>query len=269
MRLLRSIWRLVCVFLMMAWLAVDLRLRPARDTVDGATRMHRCCRRIVRVLGVRWTTTGEMPMSGAVVSNHLSYLDILLFSAARPFVMVAKSEVATWPLIGWLTKQAGTVYVVRGGGPSTYPAVNRAMAEAFRSGLPVLFFPEGTTTDGAGVLPFRRGLMHSVLREDAALYTAALRYTDERACWWGDATLLPHLIQMAGRNDLRAEIRFGDAAAERRDRFELAASARESVAALYRGLSAQHTELAHPLEHLLDRPVEGVGTFDGHGCVLR
>ncbi len=57
--------------------------------------------------------------------------------------MVAKKEVQGWPLLGWLAAQAGTVYVERGGGPATYPDVNRAMAEAYRSGLPVLFFPEG------------------------------------------------------------------------------------------------------------------------------
>ena len=118
-----------------------------------------------------------MPAGGAVVSNHLSYLDILLYSSVQPFVMVAKTEVRGWPLLGWLTAQAGTVYVERGGGPKTYPAVNAAMAEAYRSGLPVLFFPEGTTTDGAEVLPFRRGLFHSVLNGGVALRTAALRYS--------------------------------------------------------------------------------------------
>jgi 1-acyl-sn-glycerol-3-phosphate acyltransferase len=123
---------------------------------------------------------GRIPACGAVVSNHLSYLDILLYSSVQPFVMVAKTEVRGWPLLGWLTAQAGTVYVERGGGPKTYPAVNAAMAEAYRSGLPVLFFPEGTTTDGAGVLPFRRGLFHSVLNNGVSLRTAAVRYTVSR-----------------------------------------------------------------------------------------
>jgi 1-acyl-sn-glycerol-3-phosphate acyltransferase len=70
-------------------------------------------------------------MGGAVVSNHLSYLDILLYSSTRPFVMVAKTEVRGWPLLGWLTAQAGTVYVERGGGPKTYAGVNAAMEEAY------------------------------------------------------------------------------------------------------------------------------------------
>ena len=80
------------------------------------------------------------------------------------------------------------MYVERGGGPATYPAVNAAMAEAYASGLPVLFFPEGTTTDGAypdgGVMPFRRGLFHSVLNDGVALRVAGLRYSlDGGECW--------------------------------------------------------------------------------------
>jgi 1-acyl-sn-glycerol-3-phosphate acyltransferase len=157
-----------------------------------------------------------------VVSNHLSYLDILLYSSVQPFVMVAKTEVRGWPLLGWLTAKAGTVYVERGGGPKTYPAVNAAMAEAYRSGLPVLFFPEGTTTDGAGVLPFRRGLFHSVLNGGVALRTAALRYSldphevngdatvGEDVCWWGDMEFTPHMFRFLGLRGLSAQIRFGE-----------------------------------------------------------
>jgi 1-acyl-sn-glycerol-3-phosphate acyltransferase len=191
--------------------------------------------------------TGALPESGAVVCNHLSYLDILLFSSVRPFVMVAKTEVRGWPLFGWLTAQAGTVYVKRGGGPATYPAVNAAMAEAYASGLPVLFFPEGTTTDGdypdGGVMPFRRGLFHSVLNNDVPLRVAGLRYSlverndgasvGNDVCWWGDAEFLPHLFRFLGLNGVRVDIRFGDEVKERVDRFVMSETARARVMELY------------------------------------
>ena len=187
--------------------------------------------------------TGALPESGAVVCNHLSYLDILLFSSVRPFVMVAKTEVRGWPLFGWLTAQAGTVYVKRGGGPATYPAVNAAMAEAYASGLPVLFFPEGTTTDGdypdGGVMPFRRGLFHSVLNENVPLQAAGLRFSiagdcgratvAQDVCWWGDALLAPHLFRLLGMRGVRAEVRFGGEVKEREDRFVLSETARARV----------------------------------------
>jgi 1-acyl-sn-glycerol-3-phosphate acyltransferase len=187
-------------------------------------------------------------VGGAVVSNHLSYLDILLYSSVQPFVMVAKTEVRGWPLLGWLTAQAGTVYVQRGGGPRTYRGVNAAMAEAYRSGLPVLFFPEGTTTDGAGVLPFRRGLFHSVLDNGVSLRTAALHYTldshlvngeatvGEDVCWWGEMGFTPHMFGLLGLRGLRAQIRFGEEVVERADRFVLSETAQARVAEMYHGL---------------------------------
>jgi 1-acyl-sn-glycerol-3-phosphate acyltransferase len=191
---------------------------------------------------------GRIPVGGAVVSNHLSYLDILLYSSVQPFVMVAKTEVRGWPLLGWLTAQAGTVYVERGGGPKTYPRVNSAMAEAYRTGLPVLFFPEGTTTDGAGVLPFRRGLFHSVLDNGVSLRTAAVRYSlDEDAgnrgasvgedvCWWGEMGFASHLFRLLGLRGLSAQIRFGEEVGERVDRFVLSEMAQARVATMFEEL---------------------------------
>jgi 1-acyl-sn-glycerol-3-phosphate acyltransferase len=198
-------------------------------------------------MGFRCVVEGRIPSGGAVVSNHLSYLDILLYSSVQPFVMVAKTEVRGWPILGWLTAQAGTVYVQRGGGPTTYPSVNAAMAEAYRSGLPVLFFPEGTTTDGAGVLPFRRGLFHSVLNDEVPLRTAAIRYSlapdavngsatvKEDVCWWGEMAFVSHLVSVLGLRGLSMEMRFGDEVKNRRDRFVLSETAQARVARMYAG----------------------------------
>ena len=241
MRQIGSAWRLLKLVSLILALAVDCMLRPPRNTVEGAERICRFCRHAVQVLGISWSFEGELPRNGAVVSNHLSYLDILLYSAAQPFVMVAKSDVRGWPLIGWLTSGAGTVYVTRGGGPSTYSGVNRAMAEAYRSGLPVLFFPEGTTTDGCEVRPFRRGLFHSVLNEGVALRTAAIAYSveDDEAsvandvCWWGDALLASHLLRLVGLKGVRAVVRFGEVVPDRRDRFVLSEQAHERVVEMY------------------------------------
>jgi 1-acyl-sn-glycerol-3-phosphate acyltransferase len=227
---------------------VDHRIRRPKWGAEGAVWIHGWCRRIVRVLGFQCEVEGRIPRGGAVVSNHLSYLDILLYSSVQPFVMVAKTEVRAWPLLGWLTAQAGTVYVQRGGGPTTYGRVNAAMAEAYRSGLPVLFFPEGTTTDGAGVLPFRRGLFHSVLNNGVSLRTAALHYTldshpvngeatvGENVCWWGEMGFASHMFGFLGLRGLKAQIRFGDEVVERRDRFALSETAQARVAEMYDGL---------------------------------
>jgi 1-acyl-sn-glycerol-3-phosphate acyltransferase len=242
-RVVRSLFRMIHVAALLLAAVVDWWVRRPRVGVEGAVWIHGWCRRLVRAVGVELSVVGALPDGGAVVSNHLSYMDILLYSAVRPFVMVAKSEVRGWPLFGWLTSRAGTVYVRRGGGPSTYPGVNAAMAEAYRSGLPVLFFPEGTTTDGGDVLPFRRGLFHSVLNERVSLRVAALRYSledaggsvEEDVCWWGDALLAPHLWRLLGMRGVRAEICFGGEVVERWDRFVLSERARGMVAEMYSG----------------------------------
>jgi 1-acyl-sn-glycerol-3-phosphate acyltransferase len=246
--MLRPVWRSGKILAVLLAMGLDCVVRRPRAGVETAVWTHAWCRRIVKALGVECGVLGKLPESGAVVSNHLSYLDILVYFSVRPFVMVAKSEVKGWPLLGWMTARAGTVYVQRGGGPSTYDAVNAAMAEAYRTGLPVLFFPEGTTTDGQrGVLPFRRGLFHSVLNEGVSLRTAAVRYAIEECaenrgatvandvCWWGDAYLGPHLFRLLGLRGVRAEVRFGDEVRTRADRFVLSAAARAAVMGMCEG----------------------------------
>lgn len=221
---------------------------------QGAVFIHRWCRRFLRAIGIACTVEGK-PLGRraaagkfeAVIANHLSYLDIVVLAAVQPFVMVAKTEVRGWPLLGWLTAQAGTVYVTRGQGPASYPAVNAAMANAFRSGLPVLFFPEGTTTDGSAVLPLRRGLFHSVLRDRVHVRAAALRYRLEDdhggtasvandVCWWGDADFVPHLFRLLGLGKIRAQVRFGPEV-RGADRFELARNGHAALAELYESLA--------------------------------
>jgi 1-acyl-sn-glycerol-3-phosphate acyltransferase len=248
LRLVRSVWRGLLFLALLVAAVVDYRIRRPKWGAEGAVWIHGWCRRIVAALGFRCEVEGRIPLGGAVVSNHLSYLDILLYSSVQPFVMVAKTEVRGWPLLGWLTAHAGTVYVQRGGGPKTYPAVNAAMAEAYRSGLPVLFFPEGTTTDGAGVLPFRRGLFHSVLDNWVSLRTSALRYwlendglncgvsVAEDVCWWGEMGFISHLFGVLGLRGLRAQIRFGEEVVERADRFVLSETAQARVAEMYEEL---------------------------------
>jgi 1-acyl-sn-glycerol-3-phosphate acyltransferase len=163
---------------------------------------------------------------------------------------VAKSEVRDWPLIGWITAQAGTVYVQRadckGGRTQTHAEVNALMAEAFRSGLPVLFFPEGTTTDGSEVLPFRRGLFNSVVYGGVPVYGAAVAYALDEAgadaatdvCYWGDMEFVPHLFGCLGLRGIQACVRLSEERVDGIDRFALAENARAGLEALYAGLTA-------------------------------
>jgi 1-acyl-sn-glycerol-3-phosphate acyltransferase len=266
--ILRSVWRSFLFLMVLVPAVVDWWVRRPAAGAPGAVWIHGWSRRIVKCLGFRCEVEGQIPAGGAVVSNHLSYLDILMYSSVRPFVMVAKTEVRGWPLFGWITSRAGTVYVERGGGLKTYPRVNAEMAEAYRSGLPVLFFPEGTTTDGAEVVPFRRGLFHSVLNEGVALRTAALRYelescwaneganVGEDVCWWGEMGFVSHIVRLLGLKGLSVKVRFGEEVLEREDRFVLSETARERVAVMYAEIGAVDAkEFAEEFERELAQAV--------------
>lgn len=259
MRTARSAYRSVVFVALLLAAVVDGQWRKTfcglKVGPDGAVWVSGWCRRIVRALGLRCVIEGPLPEAGkrglAVVSNHLSYLDILVMSAVRPFVMVSKCEVRGWPLLGWITAQAGTVYVERadvdGGQRQTHAEVNAMMEAAFGSGLPVLFFPEGTTTSGDVVLPFRRGLFHSVGNGRVPLKTAALAYTmdpsnasctvAEDLCFVGDAEFGPHLFKALGLTGVRVRVRFGVDEATGDDRFALARNARDGVCTLYEAIS--------------------------------
>jgi 1-acyl-sn-glycerol-3-phosphate acyltransferase len=252
-RMFRSTYKSLYLLLLLIAATIEGRIRRPDVGAEGAIWIHGWCKRIVAAMQIKYSVEGVLPTSGAVVSNHLSYLDILLYSAATPFVMVAKKQVQSWPLLGWLTAQAGTVFVQRSEDIAkskdrqTHEEVNRKMTAAYASGLPVLFFPEGTTTDGTSVSLFRRGLFHSVLSSGIALQTAALRFElgegksnatlANDVCFVGNALFGPHIFRCLGLRGLTARIRFGDEILARSDRFVLSESARTTVTAMYESLS--------------------------------
>jgi 1-acyl-sn-glycerol-3-phosphate acyltransferase len=249
--ILRSTYRgtLLVILLIAACIHGQYRktFRGMKVGPEGAVWVSAWCRRIVAALGIRCTVEGTLPEAGprglAVVSNHLSYLDILIYSSIRPFIMVAKYEIKSWPLLGFITAQAGTIYVQRrdykGGQTQTRAQVNAMMATAFRSGLPVLFFPEGTTTDGCELLPFRRGLYNSVVYDSVPMKVAAMVFSfdepnpgktiGEHVCFVGDAEFAPHMFEALGLRGVHANVRFGQAEVEGTDRFELSVNSRDRM----------------------------------------
>jgi 1-acyl-sn-glycerol-3-phosphate acyltransferase len=197
--------------------------RPATRAAR-ADWLHRFAANTLHGLGVQFEAEGSFPTSGAVISNHLSYLDIIVFAALHPCVFVSKAEVASYPVLGWMTTMAGTVYVARGHGGSAAKA-REGMQAVLDAGLPVVFFPEGMTSDGSGLLKFHSGLLAQVLAADASVTAAHVCYTlgaengpdvkvSERVCYWGDMTLLPHIFRFLGLHDVKACVRFAAAPIE-------------------------------------------------------
>jgi len=180
------------------------------------------CRAALRAVDMSYTTEGRVPMEGAVITNHLSYLDIVVHASIRPCVFVSAIETRKMPLIGWMSMMAGTVYVERGAGGSAQKAA-QGMAKGFRDGLPVVFFPEGGTFVGDElVMPFHSGLLAQALEAGAAVTAGFIRYelspedlargrsarNDEQ---WGQQGLVEHIWNFLGLHGLKVEVRFAGA----------------------------------------------------------
>lgn len=121
-------------------------------------------RRLLHRLGVALEVHGPLPLQGPVlvVSNHLSWLDIVVINAARPCRFVSKSEVKAWPLIGSLVAGAGTLFIERER-PRDALRVVHHLAECLQAGDVLAVFPEGTTGDGSAVLPFHANLLQAAV----------------------------------------------------------------------------------------------------------
>ena len=158
------------------------------------------CRMAFRILGMRRQVMGT-PMHGvgAAVANHSSWLDIFALNASSDIYFVSKSEVAGWPGIGWLARATGTVFIERN--PRRAREHMAQFTTRLQAGHRLMFFPEGTSTDGRRVLAFKTTLFQPFLGDDLCIQPVTLVYTAPQGAdprfygWWGDMGFGPHLLQ--------------------------------------------------------------------------
>jgi len=161
------------------------------------------CRSAFVLMGIRFNRIGTpMAGAGAVVANHSSWLDIFALNAAKRIYFVSKAEVAKWPGIGWLARATGTVFIARDRSQAV------AQVDVFRArlgqGHKLLFFPEGTSTDGQQVLPFKPTLFAAfydeALRNTLAIQPVTVVYHAPKGVdtrhygWWGDMDFGTHFL---------------------------------------------------------------------------
>lgn len=214
----------------------------SREALDARSRSMRSWgSQCLADLGGTLEARGTPPPRGSlIVCNHLSYVDILVLGAALAPVFVSKSEVGSWPLIGKVVRVSGTLLLDRSR-IRDIPRVMDAIARVREAGHSVLFFPEGTTTRGDGVAPFRASLLGLAARSRTPVHYAALRYetlpgdlpATDSVCWWGDATLVGHLGKILRLRSFRAELRYGEDTVADEDRHRLAERLHEKVSALF------------------------------------
>src|SRR5205809_2978944 len=212
-------------------------VRRERRLAARAEWLHRWCRFACHVLGIRVTTRGAMPRSGLLVCNHLSYLDIIVLSSIRPCLFVAKRDVAAWPLFGWLARAAGTIFVDRQRPLATAFAVKRIHA-AIATGLPVVLFPEGTSSDGSTVLPFKSSLLESAVQLRCPVAAGTVGYAldhdsvADEVCYWRHMTLVPHLLNLFFKREICSKCSFSYPKIRVGNRKEIARALRDEVVSM-------------------------------------
>ncbi len=167
-------------------------------------------RRLCRMLGVRMVVYGQSSVCSALwVSNHVSWLDIPVLGALFPVVFLSKAEVARWPVVGQLARAAGTVFIKRGSGDSRQ--VSNQLADLLRVGHNVLFFPEGTTTDGQALRRFFHRLFQAGLDASTFIQPVLICYRREGSLdpwvpFVGDDEFVPHARQLLMLDRVQVEV---------------------------------------------------------------
>jgi lyso-ornithine lipid O-acyltransferase len=221
LRFARSCIRILLLVLLFAYGVVSLLIRRPRTRAARAEWLHHFSILLLRRLGITARQRGTYPASGVVISNHMGYLDIITFAALHRCVFVAKSDIASWPVIGWMTTMSGTVYVERGRGGSAQRA-QADLAAVAQENVPIVFFPEGTSSDGDTVLPFRSGLLANCLAARQTVTAACVHYRLTRdngpgvaigtsVAYWDDTPLPLHIFRLLGLRGIEIEVTFSDA----------------------------------------------------------
>jgi 1-acyl-sn-glycerol-3-phosphate acyltransferase len=223
--MIRLLWRLAAILVLLA--AGLLILFTVYRLVSNGRRARikqAWSRRLLWVCGltleVHSDAHARLDRPAMIVLNHVSWLDIFVVNAVLPATFVAKSEIRHWPLVGWLVSGTGTVFVERGSRHAVRHT-NREILRRLAHGEHVAFFPEGTTSDGAQLLPFHSSLFAVALPDDkhvkqaVVIVPAVLRYTQHGKfsalpAYTGDQTLVNSIFTILSSKGLHASLHWLD-----------------------------------------------------------
>jgi 1-acyl-sn-glycerol-3-phosphate acyltransferase len=223
------------------FVAVVTAGHPTARARVGARVSHVWARLLLLVLAVRVKRSGPTPADGTmVVSNHLSYLDIFSLAACYPGLFLSKAEIAGWPGFGMLARAAGTLFVDRDQARDT-SRVNGELATWLRAGLRITWFPEGSTTSGAEVAPFKSSLFQAAFLANVpctpvtlgVATPGSLRPASETVCWWGEAPFAGHFLRLLTLPRIDVTIHVGEQVMPSGDRKRLAQELHRRVSAVF------------------------------------
>lgn len=196
-------------------------------------------RRLLRVLNISVVIHGTPPDIDChrtmFVANHISWIDIHALNSIRAVRFIAKAEIRQWPVFGWLAYKVNTLFIERAKRHDTGRMVQVA-AESLAAGDNLCFFPEGTTTDGTHIKPFKSSLLQAAIDADARIWPFSIYYPDAdgrpntRVAYCDDVTLLQSIRQVLAQAAPIVELRFSPPiSASGHERRSLLALARQSI----------------------------------------
>jgi 1-acyl-sn-glycerol-3-phosphate acyltransferase len=205
-RILGALWQLLLGTLTCAFIF------PFLGPPQRMQRVRRWSVRLLRSLGIELRSSGT-PHPGPllVVANHVSWLDIVAINAVHPARFVSKADVRAWPLIGWLVACGGTLFIERERKRDALRVVHQ-VAAALKAGEIVAVFPEGTTSDGRGLLPFHANLLQAAISTETPVQPVVLRFADSStafspaAAYVGDTSLVQSLWWIVMARGLQANL---------------------------------------------------------------
>lgn len=175
-----------------------------------------------------------------LVSNHLSYIDIPVYYYCLKTTFVSKAEVKEWPIVGLMARSLGIIFIDRNRKRDVH-RVNSIISDRINNHQGVILFPEGRTSAGDKIRPFRPSLLQHPAMEGLHVHYAAIRYqTGEKdvpahlsVAWWEDISLLGHLIRLASNRSITAQVTFGEKSVKKDDRKILANELHKEVETVF------------------------------------
>lgn len=220
---IRACFRVPLIFFLLAGLIVINRTawifssknssRRYQSNKRGTRFIARC---IARVIGMRIRVVGSPPEEPYIlVSNHLGYMDIVALCTVDASVFIAKSDVSSWPFIGPMVRSTNIAFVDRVN-HRDLQRVNRIAEECVRLGRGIIFYPEGTSSPGDRILPFRPSLLEYAAQANFPVHCSTLQYKTPPGCppagdivaWWGDQDFFSHLFRLAHIPSFEATLTF-------------------------------------------------------------
>lgn len=227
MTLLYKLYKLIVILVInLLFLLLGVVITALSLLIKNSLRIKALCSMLwamtnCKMLGLRISIDGSYRDSeyGFTVCNHVSYLDIFALGSIRPSVFISKHEVKDWPLFGWLSRIAGTIFIDRKSKKAALTALAE-MEQMIKQKINIVLFPEGTTSDGYVLKEFKSPLFDLPAKARIPVIPVSLRYIGidshpinsksemDIIAWYGDMKLLPHIWNVLGHRQINLTLFF-------------------------------------------------------------